>query len=278
LTIHDLAFIVHPECSVPSLEWYLHQAVDRAVARADLILADSENTRQDLLRFKGADPGKVKVLYLGVEPHFHPIEDRPFLEAVRTRYKLPERFFFMAGTIQPRKNLPRLFEALAGLREEQRIPIVVAGKPGWLYQDTFDAVERLGLQKWVRFLGFVPDEDLPALYNLALALTYVPLYEGFGLDVLEAMACGSPVLTSSTSSLPEVTGDAAVLVDPTDVAAIRGGLRRLLEDAELRSRLRQAGLERAKRFTWDRAAERLLGHLTGLLSGSKPPAPPHRRR
>ncbi|MBN1484694.1 MAG: glycosyltransferase family 4 protein [Chloroflexia bacterium] len=261
LTVHDLAFMVHPECAVPSLEWYLHGAVSRALERADLVLADSECTRQDLIRLKGADPQRVRVLYLGVEEDFRPLEDHAALERVRARYELPERFLFTVGTIQPRKNLPRLLQALASLPEALRLPLVVAGKPGWLYEETFAAVERLSLQSWVRFLGFTPDEDLPALLNLALALVYPSLYEGFGLPPLEAMACGTPVLTSDAASLPEVVGEAAVLVDPLDVAGIAAGLRRLIEDGALRQSLRAAGLERARGFSWERSARQLLEFL-----------------
>ncbi len=256
LTVHDLAFLVHPECAVPSLEWYLRRAVPRSIARADLLLADSEHTRQDLIRLLGVSPERVEVLYPGVEPAFRPL-GQAALEEVRARYGLPGRFLLTVGTIEPRKNLPRLLEALSGLPERLRLPLVVVGRPGWLYQETFAAVERYGLQGEVRFLGFVPQEDLPALYNLALALVYPSLYEGFGLPPLEAMACGTPVLAGCVSSLPEVVGEAAVLVDPADVSSIREGLRRLLEDDELRARLRKEGLARAREFTWEKAAVRL---------------------
>ena len=267
LTVHDLAFMVHPECAVPSLEWYLHGAVSRALARSDLVLADSECTRQDLIRLKEADPERVEVLYPGVEDHFRPLQDRALLEAVRARYDLPPHFLFTAGTIEPRKNLPRLFEAMACLPAALRVPLVVAGKPGWLYESTYAAVEQWGLVGEVHFLGFVPDEDLPALYNLALAEVYPSLYEGFGLPPLEAMACGTPVLTSAVASLPEVVGEAAVLVDPLDVGSIAAGLRRLLEDEDLRQRLREAGLERARPFTWERSARQLLGIMRRLVGG-----------
>ena len=256
LTIHDLAFLVHPECAVPSLGWYLRRAIPRSIARADLLLADSWHTRRDLVGLLGVPPERVEVVYPGVEPAFRPLE-RAALEEVRARYGLPERFLLTVGTIEPRKNLPRLLEALSGLPERLRLPLVVVGRPGWLYEESFAAVERWGLQGQVRFLGFVPQEDLPALYNLALALVYPSLYEGFGLPPLEAMACGTPVLTGRVSSLPEVVGEAAVLVDPADVSSIREGLQRLLEDEALRERLRQAGPERAREFTWEKAAGRL---------------------
>jgi len=270
LTVHDLAYLIYPECAVPALGWYLHRAVPRSIARADLILADSECTRQDVIRLLGAAPGKVRTLYLGVEPAYRPREGAD-LAAVRARYNLPEQFLLTVGTVEPRKNLPRLCEALAGLPQALRLPLIVAGKPGWLYEASFAAVERLGLGDTVRFLGFVPEADLPALYNLALAVAYPSLYEGFGLPPLEAMACGTPVLTSNVSSTPEVVGEAAVLVDPLDVAAIRAGLQALITDDALRARLRAAGLERAKTLTWERAAEELRRMMLEMGAGGSPP-------
>lgn len=260
LTVHDLAYLIYPECAVPALGWYLHRAVPRSIAHADLVLADSECTRQDVVHLLGVAPEKVRTLYLGVEPAYRPLEEVE-VAAARARYNLPARFLLTVGTVEPRKNLPRLCEALAGLPDALRLPLVVAGKPGWLYEASFAAVERLGLRDAVRFLGFVPEADLPALYNLALALAYPSLYEGFGLPPLEGMACGTPVLTSNVSSTPEVVGEAAVLVDPLDVGAIREGLRRLIEDDGLRAQLRAAGLERAREFTWEKAA----GELRGMM-------------
>lgn len=258
VTVHDLAYLVYPQCAVPTLGWYLHRAVPRSVARADLVLADSQSSRQDVIRLLGVPPARVRVVPLGVDPAYRPLADRSLLEEVRARYGLPERFLLCVGTIEPRKNLPRLMEALAGLPETERLPLVVAGKPGWLYEESFTSVARFGLGKWVHFLGFVPESDLPPLYNLATALAYPSLYEGFGLPPLEAMACGTPVLTSRASSLPEVVDEAAVLVEPQEAASIREGLRTILRDSALRERLRAAGLERARAFTWDRAAEELL--------------------
>ncbi len=261
VTVHDLAYLVYPQCAVPSLGWYLHRAVPRSVARADLVLADSHSSRQDIIRLLGVPAERVRVVPLGVDAAYRPLEDRTLLEGVRVRYGLPGRFLLFVGTIEPRKNLPRLLEALAGLPEEERLPLVVVGKPGWLYEESFTSVARLGLGRWVYFLGFVPEEELPALYNLAAALVYPSLYEGFGLPPLEAMACGTPVLTSGTSSLPEVVGEAAVLVDPLEVVSIREGLQAIIQDGTLRERLRADGLERARAFTWERAAEELLQAL-----------------
>jgi glycosyltransferase involved in cell wall biosynthesis len=258
VVVHDLAYLVHPECAVPSLEWYLHGAVPRAIGRADLVLADSESCRQDLIRLLNVEPDRVEVLYSGVEQAFHPVENLSELQAVRARYQLPDRFLLTVGTIEPRKNLPRLFEALTRLPEALRVPVMVVGKPGWLYEETYAAVERLGLDPWVRFLGYVPQEEMPALLSLALALVYPSLYEGFGLPPLEAMACGTPVLTSHVASLPEVVGESAILVEPTDVDSIAKGLLQLLSDAGLRAELREAGLARARQFTWEGSARRLI--------------------
>ncbi len=256
VTIHDLAFLVHPECAVPALRRYLERVVPRAAARADLVLAGSEAVRQDVLRLLAMAPERVQVLYSGVHPSFRPLSDPALLEAVRARYGLPPRFLLTVGTIEPRKNLPRLLEALAGLPAEERLPLVVVGQRGWLYEETFAAVERSGLE--VHLPGFIPDEDMPAVYSLARALAFPSLHEGFGVPPLEAMACGTPVLAGNVSAMPEVLGEAAVLVDPLDVAAIREGLRRVLGDEALRVRLRPAGMERAGLFTWERAAARLL--------------------
>ncbi len=264
ITVHDVAFLIHPEYTVPSLRQYLQRALVRAVKRADLVLAGSLCTRQDVIDFLPVEPERVTLLYSGVHPSFRPLEDPAALETVRARYNLPERFLLTVGTIEPRKNLPRLIEALAGLAEEERLPLVVVGQPGWLYESTFAAVERLGLGSQVVFPGFIPDEDMPALYNLARALAYPSIYEGFGVPPLEAMACGTPVLTSNVSALPEVGGQAALYVEPADVEAIREGLRRILWDENLRARLRPAGRERARLFTWDNAAERLL-ELVGQI-------------
>ncbi|MGC8873759.1 MAG: glycosyltransferase family 4 protein [Chloroflexia bacterium] len=274
VTIHDLAFLVYPECAVPRMTWYLHGAVSRAAARADLVLAGSQSCREDILRFLRLPPERVVVLYSGVESYYQPLDDVARLAEVRARYALPERFLLTVGTIEPRKNLPRLFQALASLPERVRLPLLVAGKPGWLYEETFAAVERLGLHHWVRFLGFVPDEDMVGLYNLALGVVYPSLYEGFGVPPLEGLACGTPVLTSNVSAMPEVVGDAAILVDPKDPASIADGLRRLIEDEELRRALRAAGPERARLFTWERAGRQLFDIVRRLLHRDRSSASP----
>jgi glycosyltransferase involved in cell wall biosynthesis len=175
------------------------------------------------------------------------------LEKVRSRYGLPERFILHVGTIEPRKNLPTLFQSLK-LLSTREVRLVIAGRKGWSCEEIFAQLARLGLESQVVFTGFVLDEDLPALYSLAEVFAYPSLYEGFGLPPLEAMACGTPVVSSNSSSLPEVVGDAAILVAPGDVPGWKEAFETLLARPELKASLRESGLRRASRFTWEAAA------------------------
>jgi glycosyltransferase involved in cell wall biosynthesis len=263
LTVHDLSFLRKPECFVPGFSEYLEGAVTRAVARAAHILADSESTRQDLLQLLRVPPERVTVVYPGVEARFRPIRDREVRQHVRRKYNLPERFVLGVGTIQPRKNFPALVEAFASLiaadeGSVSELHLVLAGERGWMYEETFDAVDRLGLRSEVHFLGYVDDPDLPAIYSLASVFAFPTLYEGFGLPVLEAMACGTPVVTADNSSIPEVVGDAGLLVEASDAQELAASLSRVLSDEPLRHRLQISGLERSKEFTWSKAGARVL--------------------
>jgi glycosyltransferase involved in cell wall biosynthesis len=281
LTIHDVSFLVHPECAVPSMVRYLSDAVPRSLRRADAVVADSQATRRDLARLLGYDSARVTVVYPGVSPRFRPLPPEE-TEPVRARLGLPERFLLFVSTLEPRKNLVRLIEAFAQLLQIAdcrfqitdpnlqsticNLQLVIAGRRGWLYEEIFAAIERLGLGDRVRLLDFVDDKDLPALYNLAWAFAYPSIYEGFGFPALEALACGVPVVTADNSSLPEVVGDptsgagepAAVLAPAEDVAALAAALGRVVSDAALRARLREAGPVRARQFTWERAAQQVL--------------------
>lgn len=259
LTVHDLTFLIHPETAVPELRRYLGRAVPRSLRRADHVLADSESTRADLQRLLGVDPARVTVVYPGVGQRFQPLADKTRLAEARRRLNLPDIFLLSVGTVEPRKNHVRLLEAFA--RVAGRYPtlmLLIAGRRGWMAEPIYEAVERLGLRQRVRFLDFVADDDLPLLYNLAHGLVYPALYEGFGFPPLEALACGTPVLASNTSSLPEVVGEAGVLVDPTDIESIAAGIQRLLDDEELVGELRRRGPQQAARFSWDQAAQRTL--------------------
>ncbi len=262
LTVHDLTFIRDPESAFPRLRRYLNRVVPHSVARATHILADSAATRNDLIELFHTSPDKITVLYGGVDARFAPMRDPERLAAVRAKYNIgPDPFILGIGTIQPRKNFRRLVQAFSDLRPPafaSDLKLVIAGGKGWLYDDIFDEVKHLGLEGCVLFPGFVDDDDLPALYSAADALAFPSIYEGFGLPILEAMACGTPVVTSVTSSLPELAGDAALLVEPTDVDAIAAALRRLLQEADLRRKLVAAGFDQARKFTWEKAAAQLL--------------------
>jgi glycosyltransferase involved in cell wall biosynthesis len=266
LTVHDLSFLRYPECSAPALLAYLMDAVPRSVARADLILADSQATRQDLLELLHVPPERVQVVYAGVEGRFAPPADPVATPAVLQRYNIQRPYILGLGTLQPRKNFSRLVRAYGLLRRRHAAPhhLVIGGGRGWLYEDIAQTIAELGLQDCVHITGFVADEDLPALYGAADVFAFPSLYEGFGIPVLEALGCGTPVVTSTASSLPEVAGDAALMVPPEDVEALAEVLWRLLDDQALRATLRERGLVQARRFTWDRAARQLLAVYDGM--------------
>ena len=257
LTVHDLSFIRDPDSAWPSLRAFLNRAVPRSVQRASHVLADSVATKNDLIELFGTPADKITVLYSGVESRFNPIGDPGEIARVCAKYQLPRPFILSVGTLQPRKNYGRLIEAFGQLASGDWHLVITGGK-GWLYESIFEQVKRSGLEGRVHFPGFVDDADLPALYSAADLFAYVSLYEGFGLPLLEAMACGTPVIGSNTSSLPEVIGDVGVQVDPRNVDDITRALRQMIDQPELRERSIGLGLERARLFTWEKAAQELL--------------------
>ncbi len=255
LTVHDLIFRHLPEHHKPLNRWYLNLTMPLYCRRATHIIAVSACTRRDLLTLYGLPPDKVTVIPEAADPRFRP-QSSDIVAAVRTRYGLPERYLLAVGTIEPRKNLTRLLRAFEALRAEQLTDaLVIVGKRGWLYGDFFAALERSPARDAVLFPGYVADEDLPAIYGGAQALAFPSLYEGFGLPVLEALACGTPVVTANTSAIPEAGGDAVLYCDPTDLEALTAALRHILRDATLREEMRARGLVQAARFSWERAAE-----------------------
>ncbi len=259
VTVHDLNFIYYPQFLTAESRRYYAGQIEWAVRKANHILADSEATRSDLVRLLDVPPDKVTTVHLAADPAFRPLPP----SAVRTtlsRYGLEPGYLLFVGTLEPRKNLPGLFAAYRRLREggATDAPLVVVGGKGWLYEEVFSAVERLSLTEHVRFLHGVPGADLPALYNGAVLLTLPSFYEGFGLPALEAMACGTPVVVSDRGSLPEVVGDAGVLVDPEDPDRIAEGLAAVLGDPTLRERLAARGKARAADFTWEKTARKTL--------------------
>jgi len=260
VTIHDLSFLRVPECADPGLRAFLEKAVPAAVLRARRILADSENTRKDLIEILRVDPDRISVVTPAVEPRFRREDTVARLDEVRARYGLPARFILGLGTLEPRKNFTGLIAAYSQLVRETGLPhaLVIGGKPGWLYEDIYRQAQQEDLAGRVLFPGFAADEDLPALYSLADVFAFPSLYEGFGIPVLEAMACGTPVVTSNNSSLPEAAGSAALMVEATDATELAEAIAKVLNDNELRRRMIAAGYEQASRFTWQRSAQALL--------------------
>jgi len=258
LTVHDLIFRHLPEYHKPLNRWYLNLTMPLFCQRATHIITVSEQTRSDLVALYGVPTGKITVIYEAADPSFR-LPSADAVTSTRARYHLPDRYLLFVGTIEPRKNLTRLLAAFEQLLAEGLTDaLVIVGKRGWLTNDFDAALERSPAIHAVLFPGFVPDADLPALYAGAQALAMPSLYEGFGLPVLEAMACGTPVACSNNSSLPEIAGDAALLFDPTEVDAISDALRRILGSSDLQSHLRDAGLRRANEFSWGRAARETL--------------------
>jgi glycosyltransferase involved in cell wall biosynthesis len=267
VVVHDMSFRAHPEYFPRMVAWYMRWLTGWAVRRARCVLAVSEFSRRELLRFYPLDEGKVVSIYNGVGSEFQPqtgeaaaIADRAMLY----RYGVVPPYILAQGNIHPRKNLARLLDAYLLLRRRrEHVPAMVwGGLRRWGSDELLERARAAG----VILTGFVAQEDLPALYRQAVMLVYPSLYEGFGLPPLEAMACGTPVVTSNTTCFPEVTGGAALLIDPTDVEAIAGAMAQLLDDGPVRQHLRRVGIERAKEFTWQRTARCLIQQLTGQTS------------
>lgn len=260
VTIHDLSVLLFPEYH-PRMRVLGYRAfLGATLARADAVITDSEQTKRDLVRLMGVSNAKVTVIPLATNEAFRPVALSQACSTV-ARYGLqPNRYFLHVGTIEPRKNVLRLLRAFERIcRTDSMAPsLVFCGGSGWRNREFYRAVETSPVKASVRVLGYVPEDDLAALYSASLATVYPSLYEGFGLPPLEAMACGSPVITSNASSLPEVVGEAALLVDPHDTAAIEAALVRVQDDSELRETLREQGLKRAKQFSWETTARRTL--------------------
>jgi glycosyltransferase involved in cell wall biosynthesis len=252
VTIHDLSFIRCPDLSRPANRLYLTVLTRLSAQRARRLIAVSAHAAAESTRLLGVPRERVDVVYHGVDPVFRPLPADE-IAVFRQRRELPERFVLFVGTLEPRKNLVRLVEAFARIRDG-RVRLVLAGGKGWLYDDLFARVEALGLDQEVVFPGYVMSDELPLWYNAATVFGYPSVYEGFGLPVLEAQACGTPVLTSNVSSLPEAAGDGALMVDPYDVEELAAGLDRLLTDEPLRHELRERGLAHARQFSWPHTA------------------------
>jgi glycosyltransferase involved in cell wall biosynthesis len=275
VTIHDMSLRLFPRCHPLRRRLINRPLIGVAARRADAIVTVSHSARRDLLRFHRVAAERVTVVYEAAGPQFMPMKDPVQLDAIRARYKLPARFVLYVGTIEPRKNLTRIVDAFCAARAAGAPhDLVCAGPYGWASRDLSARIERLGLRGVVRFIGYVPVADLPLIYNASEFFVFPSLYEGFGLPVVEAMACGTPVITSRTSSLGEIANGAALTVDPEDTGAIAEAIHRLSHDGTLRDRLAEQGRARAGTFSWQRTAREMLSvyrRAAGL--GARTPAP-----
>ncbi len=273
VTFHDVTFLLLPQ-RYPLVRRLYMEAVTRASARvADAIITPSQTVRHDVIEKLGVSGERVVAVPEAAGSQYAPVGDRDALGRVRWKYRLPSRYILSVGSLEPGKNRARLIAAYGRLRgADADCPLVIAGQPAWRHEGDAELVQRLGLGERVRFLGFVPDEDMPALYSAATLLAFPSLYEGFGLPVLEAMACGTPVVTANVSATAEAAADAALLVDPRDVESLAAAMDRLLSEEGLRADLRARGLERAKQFSWQRAARETLSVYEVVAAMKQPRA------
>ncbi|MFH0793267.1 MAG: glycosyltransferase family 1 protein [bacterium] len=258
--IHDLSYLVQPERVTRLRGAYWQRWTNRTVAVADMIVTDSQYSKRDILRYFDYPEEDVRVVYPGIAARFKPAADRMGVRAVLERYGVPQDYLLFVGTLEPGKNVHRLVEAFAQVRRAgfRDLWLVLVGKKGWKFDEVYRALERQKVRDWVKFPGYVPDDDLPAFYQGARLFCFPSLNEGFGLPLAEAMACGTPCLTSNVSSLPEIAGDAAAQVDPYDSEAMAEAMIGLLRDEERMEMLRAKGPGRVAEFSWERTARGLF--------------------
>jgi glycosyltransferase involved in cell wall biosynthesis len=271
VTVYDLSFLRYPEAFRPFNRWYLRQFTANSVKRARAVIAISDSTRQDVIDLLGVPPERVHTIYCGADDQFRPLPASE-IAAFKANRGLPDNFILFLGTLEPRKNVDGLIRAYARWREwePQAPPLIIVGGKGWYYGRIFGLVEALNLTTTIRFADYVPQSELPLWYNAASLFVYPSHFEGFGLPVLEAMACGTPVITSTASSLPEVAGrnGTACLVDPNDTTALAAAMRHVMADADLRVAMSQQGLARASGFSWDRTARETVEVYRKAILGS----------
>ncbi|MBF0539690.1 MAG: glycosyltransferase family 4 protein [Nitrospirae bacterium] len=256
ITVADMAHEYYPQSIPRALAGFLRHRLPRELKRADLIIAISQNTKADIIRFHNIDASKIQVIYPGVGAEFSPVTDAMTLDLVSRRYGLPQHYILYVGAVQPRKNVESIIMASASLPQTHKL--VIAGGVQWKSSTIGALIARLGVQDRVVFTGYVQDCDLPALYSMATAFVMPSLYEGFGLPILEAMACATPVVTSNTSSLPEAAGPAAILINPKSVQELSHAINDIIHNKDLQHELKQRSLAQAALFSWPNSARQML--------------------
>jgi glycosyltransferase involved in cell wall biosynthesis len=266
ITIHDLTFLYYPQFLTGASRRYYNDQIEHAVHVADHISADSTNTKDDLVRRLNVPADKVTVVWLAQDAAYRPL-DVSACAPVLARHNLEPGYFLFIGTLEPRKNVTGLLTAYRALgdRRPSTPQLVLAGRRGWLYDEIFSRIAALKLDDRVRFVENAPNEDLVAFYNSARLLGLPSFYEGFGLTVLEAMACGTPVVCSERGSLPEVAGDAALLINPDDLDGLANAMERAMEDEPLRAQMRSRGLAQAAKFSWEKTARETAALYRAIL-------------
>lgn len=266
ITFHDLSFEHHPNFFSKRKRLWQKFLMDtkKEAEKADKIIAVSSSTKDDLINLYGISHDKIEVIYSGVAERFKPANSEwQTANSVKKKYNLPDKFILYFGTIEPRKNIIGIIKAFELLKNDKSLKLVIAGTKGWLYGDIFKAAKNSKRSQDIFFTGFVEDKDKPGLYNLAELFVYPSFFEGFGFPPLEAMACGLPTIVSCNSSLPEIVGKAALMVDPANIDEIACAMGTVLTDSELRKRLIETGIKQAKKFSWQKCAEKTLAVLKG---------------
>jgi glycosyltransferase involved in cell wall biosynthesis len=260
VTIHDLSIFIYPEHHTEANYQFVTRNVHQAARRANFIIAVSESSKREVMRFLHMPEEKIGVVYEAAGDIFHQKCPSDTVAVIKNKYKINKRYFLSVGSLEPRKNLGRALVAFKALIEMKKADyqFVITGGKGWKNEAFYNLIRKLDIDEHLVFTGYVPEEDLPALYQGADVFVYPSLYEGFGLPVLEAMASGIPVITSNTSSLPEVAGDAAILVNPMEVFELYEAMEALASRPELRDELKKKGLERSTKFTWEEAARQTI--------------------
>ncbi len=260
-TVHDLIGMIYPENLAPASRLYWQRWLPACIKTSDFIIADSENTKNDIIRLLNVSSAKIKVIYLASDESFRPVTRLQEHKAVLSKYGISKKYILNVGTIEPRKNISSLIVAFGQYVKETKrsdLQLVLAGKKGWDYTNCFNKAKESGAADNIIFNDYVSDNDLIILYNYAEAFAYPSFYEGFGLPVLEAMSCGTPVICSKLSSLPEITADAALAINPGDINSIKNALSVMMGNESLKNEFSRKAVEQAKRFSWEKTAEQTL--------------------